>query len=194
MKLEDSLSQKICLHFGVPQGIGAWPSSFHTLHDSHQHQHSKGTDPPSFVWRWQSTDLHVPLIFDSSTTLFHLQNCIDSVQSWMQWNKQKLSPSKTEFLFMGHEQQRNMYPLLLPVPLSGENIHPSQSARNLVVIFDHDFTFQFQVCQICSCRSEWPCLCYLWDLCLILKHVSLDSAKSVATAVVGSHLEYYNSL
>ena len=117
------------------------------------------------------------------------QGCLASVEKWMFQNKLKLNPGKTEFLLIGHEQQRSKYHSLFPVPLMGVDTKPSKSARNLGVIFDQNFNFRSHISQVCA-----SCFYHIRDLRRIRKHLSLDNAKSLATALVTSRLDYCNSL
>ena len=68
-------------------------------------------------------------------------------------NKLKLNPGKTEFLLIGHEQQRRKYESLFPVPLMGVDTKPSKSARNLGVSFDQTFNFR---------GAHLPGLCFMF--------------------------------
>ena len=96
----------------------------------------------------------------------------------MLWNKLKRIPNETEFLLNGHEQQRSKCLSLFPLHLAGENMQPSKSAKNLGVIFEQNFTFQYQI----------------HILCCIQKHVSRDSAMSLETNLLRSQLDHCMSL
>ena len=126
---------------------------------------------------------------DSASSLAILQGCLVSVEKWMSHNKLKLNPGKTEFLLIGHEQQRRKYQTLFPMPLMGVDTKPSKSARNLGVIFDQNFTFRGHISQVCA-----SCFYHIRDLRRIRRHLNLDNAKSLATALVTSRLDYCNSL
>ena len=64
---------------------------------------------------------------------------------------------------------------------------PVKSARNLRVIFDKNFTFRSHISVVCN-------FYHMRDLRRIRRHLDLDSAKLLATAVVSSRLDYCNSL
>ena len=124
---------------------------------------------------------------DPAATLNGLQPCLASVQSWMSTNKLKLNPDKTEFLLVGNERQRSKS--MFPIELLGVKTNPAKSARNLGVIFDKNFTFRSHISVVCS-----SCFYHMRDLRRIRRHLDLDSAKLLATALVSSRLDYYNSL
>ena len=77
---------------------------------------------------------------------------------------------------------------MFPIELLGVKTNPDKSARNLGVIFDNNFTFRSHISVVCS-----SCFYHMRDLRRIRRHLDLDSAKLLATALVSSHLDYYNS-
>ncbi len=188
VKLEGTLSPRVRLPFGVPQGSVLGPVLF-TLY----------TTPLSTVIQNQSVshqlyadDSQLYVSFssgDSVTQLNNLKSCLDSVWNWMHSNKLKLNPQKTEFLLIGHEQQRRKYLAQFPINLMDVETNPSKSVRNLGVIFDSDFNFHEHISQVC--RS---CYYHIRDLRRIRRHLTLDCAKTLACSLVASRLDYCNSL
>ena len=104
-------------------------------------------------------------------------------------NRLKLNPDKTEFLLIGHEHQRRKHLSGFPIPLLGVDTEPASAARNLGVYFDQHFNFRNHVSQVCR-----ACYYHIRDLRRIRKHLSLENAKSLATALVTTRLDYCNSL
>ena len=94
-----------------------------------------------------------------------------------------------QFLLIGKERQRSKYLSMFPIELFGVKTIPAKSAWNLGVIFDKNFTFCWHISAFCS-----SCFYHIRDLQCICRHLDLDSAKLVATALVFSHLDYCNSL
>ena len=72
---------------------------------------------------------------------------------------------------------------------SVSKINPANSARNLGVIFDTNFTFRSPVSVVST-----SCFYHMRDLRRIRRHLDLDSAKLLATALVSSRFDYCNSL
>ena len=126
---------------------------------------------------------------DSAAALNGLQSCLASVQSWMSTNKLKVNPDKTEFLLIGNERQQSEHLSMFPIELLRVKNNPANSARNLGVIFDENFTFRSHISIVCS-----SCFYHMRDLQRIRCHLDLDSAKLHTTALVSSHLDYCNSL
>ena len=51
-------------------------------------------------------NLHLPISQNATQSLVELQRCVMSAFDWMTQTKLKLNPSKTEFLLIGCEFQR----------------------------------------------------------------------------------------
>ena len=107
----------------------------------------------------------------------------------MSTNKLKLNPDKTEFLLIENERQRSKYLSMFIIELLGVTTNPAESARNLGVIFDTNFTFRSHISVVCN-----SCFYHMRDLRRIRPHLDLDSAKLLTTALVSSRLDYCNSL
>ena len=104
-------------------------------------------------------------------------------------NRLKLNPDKTEFILIGTKQNKEKLSSHLPVDILGNHLHPSQKVKNLGVIFDSDFSFTHHVSSIIK-----SCYCNIRDFTRIRKYLSLSDAISLANALVGSRLDYCNSL
>ena len=102
--------------------------------------------------------------------------------------KLKLNPDKTEFL-IENKRQWSKYLSTFPIELLDVKTNLAKSARNLGVIFDKNFTFRSHISAVCS-----SCFYHMWDLKRIRRHLDLDSAKLLATALVSSRLDFCNSL
>ena len=78
---------------------------------------------------------------------------------------------------------------MFPNEILGVKTNPAISARNLGVIFDKNFTLRSHISVVCSSYFY-----YMRDLGRIHRHLDLDSAKLLATALMSSRLDYYHSL
>ena len=78
---------------------------------------------------------------------------------------------------------------MFPIELLGVKANPAKSARNLGVIFDKNFAFRTHISVVCN-----SCFYHMRDLRRTRRHLDLDSAKLLATALVSCHLDYCNSL
>lgn len=188
IKLDEYLSSKVDLPFGVPQGSVLGPLLF-TLYTTPLSHVISGHGIPHHLYA-DDSQLFVSFSSrDCDASLISLQSCLSSVQSWMSVNKLKLNPDKTEFLLIGHQRQRVKYLDKFPVDLLGIETNPVNTARNLGVLFDQNFTFKSHISTI-----RKSCLYHIRDLRRIRRYLNLDSAKLLAHALVSSRLDYCNSL
>ena len=136
------------------------------------------------------TQVYISLTSENASSAIHeLQQCLKSVQNWMAANKLKLNPDKTEFILFGHKLQREKLADIFPVDILGNQLTPTDSVRNLGIIFDSDFTFRKHVSSVVSSGFY-----YIRDLCRIRKHLPKAAAVTLANALVSSRLDYCNSL
>ena len=122
-------------------------------------------------------------------SFYHLQQCLVSIQDWMTTNKLKLNPNKTDFLLIGHERQRLIYLSMFPVALLGSETHPPKTVRNLDIVFDENFNFRTHINNVCKLAYY-----HIHNLRRFSKHLNLDQAKCLASALVSSRLDCCNSL
>jgi hypothetical protein len=125
---------------------------------------------------------------DSHSTLVFLSNVLDSVHNWLSSNYLSLNPSKTEFLLIGTVQQRAKISSAL-LSFSGSLLSPSDSARNLGVIFDSNLSLSKQISSVCQ-RSYHS----IRLLRQIRSSLDLKTAILVANSLTSSNLDYCNSL
>jgi len=121
-------------------------------------------------------------------TLLMLESCLESLCNWMLSNRLKLNHEKTKFIvFRGKKAT---------APSADMNLHigqtyvpPSQSVRNLGVIFDTHLTMVPQIKEMCS-----SAMMYVRYLGKIRSYISDDAAKTVAHALITSRIDNCNSL
>ena len=188
IKLDNCLSFRSDLSFGVPQGSVLGPLLF-TLYTTPLSSLVSGHATPHHLYA-DGSQLYVCFSSgDSAAALNGLQSCLASVQSWMSTNKLILNPDKSEFLLIGNERQRSKYLSMFPIELLGVETYPAKSARNLGVIFDKNFNFRLHISAICS-----SCIYHIRDLRLFRHHLDLDRAKLLANALVSNRFDYCNLL
>ena len=104
-------------------------------------------------------------------------------------NKLKLNPDKTEFMLIGNKCHRTNFDSKFPLELIGSKLSPAPSARNLGVTFDSDFKFITHINNIVK-----NCFYHIRDFRRIRKHLNFNTSIALANALVGSRLDYCNSL
>ena len=85
---------------------------------------------------------------DTHKSISSLSDCLTDISLWMKSSKLKLNSNKTEFIIIGTKQQRHKLSDHFPVKLLDNDISPSDSVRNLGVIFDSDFSFHKHISNI----------------------------------------------
>ena len=136
------------------------------------------------------TQIYVSLTTpDTCRSLNQLRDCLQDVSLWMKNSKLKLNADKTEFLIIGTSTQRAKLDGFFPTHIVSQSITPATSVLNLGVTFDENFNFKQHISKTCRC-----CFYHIRDLCRIRRFLSLSVAKTIATALVSSRLDYCNSL
>ena len=189
VKVDTILSTEKPLNCGVPQGSVLGPILF-SLYTTPLSSIITVSSDLSHLLYADDTQIYVGVSHTNfSTSISQLQDCLSAVQTWMAENRLKLNPDKTEFILIGTKHNRDKLSSHFPLDILGNRVHPSNKVKNLGVIFNSDLSLTQHISSIVK-----SCYCNIRDLTRIRKYLSLSDAISLANALVGSRLDYCNSL
>ncbi len=183
-------SQRLELKYGLPQGSIVGPQQF-TIY----------TTPIGHILRNYNLSYHIyaddiqiycqfdPLDQSSILSALSLMSaCIDEIKQWMTSNYLKFNEEKTEFFIAIADHLKCHVP---PVNLrvGSKVIPPSDSVRNLGLVFDSSMTMSSQITSLCTSLNF-----QLRTICRIRKYLDQDNCHLIIRALVLSRLDYCNSL
>ena len=118
------------------------------------------------------------------------ESCLLAVQKWFTVNYLALNPDKTEAILLGTRQQtQSSEQQIQHVNVAGEEIKLSKNLKTLGVILDENLSFATHVQSVSrACHYHIRALKHIRPL------LTSDSAVVVACGIVGSRLDYCNSL
>ena len=177
------------LKYGVPQGSVLGPILF-SLYTTPLSKVISMHPNVKFHFYADDTQLFIHLTHQSAADAFErLKLCLDDVKLWLGSNKLKLNADKTEFIIYRSKTQRERLKTFLPINILGESLMPSEYVKNLGVWFDSNFSFSKHVQNVSKL-----CFIQMRDLRRIRQYLTHDAALMAANALVGSRLDYCNSL
>ncbi len=125
---------------------------------------------------------------DQEVTVQKLQDCISNIKSWMVTNMLKLNDEKTEVIILGTRQQRKKVNIS-QLNVNGITVCPTESVRNLGVMFDVDMKMQIKVKSVCSSGYH-----HLRNIRKIRKTLDKNATETAVHAFVSSRLDSGNAL
>lgn len=186
VKVTSACSESVSLSAGVPQGsvLGpllfiAYVSPAARLISDHGFSYLAYADDLNLCFNAAS---HAPRSFDD------FQLCAQQVNDWFLHNDLLLNPSKSDSIMFGSRCQLKQASKS-NIVISSSTVPLSSSVKVLGVTFDDRMSFDGHVSEVCRSVNY-----HLRALRHIRRSLDLSSAKLITTALVGSKLDYCNSL
>ena len=185
VSIDATTSREAVLHFGVPQGSVLGPILF-TLYttplDDIISSYGLG-----YMLYADDSEIYVVCDTPSDVTL-NLQSCVDDIRRWMKSNMLILNDEKTEVLHFSSrfKKERNV---LDSFRIGDAEIIPTNTARNLGVMFDSDGFMTSHVNNVC--RSAYFALYRIGKIRFL---IDAQTTEKLVHAFVTSRLDYCNSL
>ena len=189
IKSGDSCSDQIPVTDGVPQGSVLGPLLFSLyispvadVIGSFGMSHHQYADDTQLYIAISSSDYRIKMDITES--------CLHAVQKWFTVNYLALNPDKTEAILLGTRQQtQSSEQQIQHVNVAGEEIKLLKNLKTLGVILDENLSFATHVQSVSrACHYHIRALKHIRPL------LTSDSAVVVACGIVGSRLDYCNSL
>jgi hypothetical protein len=187
VRVGSTSSSAVPVSTGVPQGSVLGPLLFtvyvspigRLIESCHIGYHAYADD----------TQLFTALRTSVQDNIDRLVHCVETLQLWFWHNGLLLNPDKSEVIFFGTRQRLHSTGLPTSISIAGNVIAVSTTLKILGVKLDSTLSFNDHVNDVVR-----VCNYHMRALRHIRRYMSKDVAKSVAFSIVGSRIDYCNSL
>ena len=197
VKIDSSSSPTTTILTGVPQGSVLGPLLFvlfiSPIANVINPSQAGNNNLISFHQYADDTQLYIGA--NSSTLasqVASIESCTLRVHNWLLNNGLHLNPSKSEAIAFFNPRSKPLQALaesIGSISVAGSPIKLQASIKNLGVYLDSRLSFDKQVSEICKASYF-----HIRALRHIRSSLTTEAAKTVASAIVGSRLDYCNSL
>ena len=183
-------SETALLESGVPQGSVLGP----VLWNVYTYPLSKVMNKNNTSYHLYADDNQVYMVFKPKVvgaqemTVATVEKCVDNIRDWMYINRCKFNDTKTECLVIGRQPQLK-HVSIETITVGSSQITPTDSARNLGVIFDSNMNLKNHISAVCK-KSYFQ----LQNLYHIRKYITKSACETLVHAFITSRLDYCNSL
>ena len=197
VKIDSSSSPSTTILTGVPQGSVLGPLLFvlfispiaNVINPDQSNQNSI----VSFHQYADDTQLYIGTNSSTLTSqIASIESCSQRVHDWFLNNSLHLNPSKSEAIAFYNPRSKPFAALaesIGTVSVAGSPIKLQSSIKNLGVYLDSTMSFDKQVSETCkACYFHIRALRHIWA------SLTTEASKTIAAAIVGSRLDFCNSL
>ena len=187
VKVGQSISSAVPLTSGVPQGSVLAPLLY-TVYVSPIGRLIDGCNIRYHTYA-DDTQLYTSIKFPVGDSISRLVGCVESLQTWFWHNNLLLNPDKSDVIFFGTHQRLRSSNLPSSIQIAGNAIHVSSAVKILGVKLDQRLTYRDHVNEVVR-----ACNYHLRALRRIRRYMPMDTARTIAFSIVGSRIDYCNSL
>jgi len=119
----------------------------------------------------------------------NLQWCFSSLHSWFLHNGLVLNPTKTEANCFGTNPRLKSMSSLTSIEVAGSSVPLAKNIKLLGVTLDNNLNFHRHISNVCSSSYF-----HIRALRHIRPYLDSETSKTIACAIVGSRLDYANSV
>ena len=143
---------------------------------------------------WQCSQSSTQLFIAISPTtaaskISQVELCLTDLHAWFCCNGLALNADKSDCIILGTVQRATTFAPITSIIEAGSVVSISSTIKTLGVTLDSHLTFEAHVKSITK-----TCYFHIRALLHIRSSINLETAKSVADAIVSSRLDYVNSL
>ena len=197
VKIDSSSSPSTTILTGVPQGSVLGPLLFvlfiSPIANVINPDQSNQNNTVSFHQYADDTQLYIGTNSSMLTTqIASIESCTQRVHNWLLNNGLHLNPSKSEAIVFYNPRSKPLAALaesIGTVSVAGSPIKLQTSIKNLGVYLDSTMSFDKQVSETCK-----ACYFHIRALRHIRTSLTTEASKTIAAAIVGSRLDFCNSL
>ena len=187
--INDKVSSKLPLNFGVPQGSKLGPILFNSyiapVSEVAQRNHiedQKYADDEQLILSFK------PTLKSQGDAVQKMEKCIVDIRNFLHDNKLCNNGDKTELLLIGAPQQLKKLKIS-SIKIENVEIKTLDHVRNLGVLFDKNMTMEKHVNKMCK-----NAYFNIRNLSKIRKTLDKESIKTAVNSLVTPHLDYGNAL
>ena len=188
--INDTVSEKLSLKYGVPQGSKLGPILFNSyiapvseIAELNRVKDEKYADDEQLILSFKPTSLS-----DQKDAKENMEKCIENIRKFLHDNMLCNNSEKTELILIGTNHQLNKLQFS-SINVENTEIKAASHVRNLGVLFDKNMNMENQVNRMC--RNAYF---NLRNISKIRNSLDKNTAKTAINALVTPHLDYGNGL